>query len=74
MSTSPHVTQGIAIERFENNELHQSNGGNRETNRRINIDRPFLSTIELQTRRRLNTDVGASQHDVAKIVSKVNNR
>lgn len=49
-TTSPHVTQGVAIERFEQSPSDQNHF--LKSRRQINPNRPFLSTIELHANRK----------------------
>uniref|UniRef100_A0A914CBC6 Major facilitator superfamily (MFS) profile domain-containing protein n=1 Tax=Acrobeloides nanus TaxID=290746 RepID=A0A914CBC6_9BILA len=61
-TTSPHVAPGVAIERFKTN-----NAG--ELRKRLNPERPFLSTIELHASRRSENHL-VSQKDLAAIITK----
>lgn len=48
-TTSPHVTQGVAIERFEQFSSNKNNFLSVKKSQFNNTNRPFLSTIELHT-------------------------
>ncbi|KAI1725446.1 major facilitator superfamily domain-containing protein [Ditylenchus destructor] len=63
-TTSPHIVGGVAIERFG-----RSNGNfNVSRIRRLDADRPFISTMELHIRQAGKKN--ASQQDVAASVTK----
>lgn len=51
-TTSPHVTQGVAIERFEQLASNHGHFSTTKSRRLLNADRPFLSTIELHASRK----------------------